>query len=701
MLADNVCYNSVATIPATCTGGTITQDTTDGSCRTLICSNNNDSLQILTCEKPTSLNPDHFEMYKQEQVGTSVSSICLGNACISSNGFVNQNFPVCIENSIPPVNTTNNTNQTNTTSQISVSLSIAPWYPKGNDYVLSCNAQGFTATSYDWIFGDGQQLYNYNQNNIYHIYNNGSYDASCIAKGSTQQGTGTLHIVVGTQNPPINNTGNQTNQTNITRTCFSSVQYLPATCTGGTINRDDFNRAGDSCRYISCSDPNANSVNVQICDRPNPTNAQYFEMYRQSFTGTPPQICLGNDCLKSGWGYQRGSSFPICVNPIATQPSITLTSIPEYSQDLAAVFLCNATGNVTAYLFSYGDNTSEVRPTNISYYFSTPPMTINPINNMYAYHLYAQGGNYLVNCAAQYANYTSVKAMTTISVNNPLAPGVIAQKLTDQGYQFTCHLANYPPENVAEWSIDSDSVYNFGQIMTVNLTPGTHSVSCDFQINNAFKMPGFYDKCGPDGCGDIGRICYPHCLGTFVPPATVTIPNQTSTNTSTSSANILIDPLFPIDQNVVFICNTTGLNLTTTTYSWDFGDNTTAYRNGTRLREYVFHTFMNGNGTYNVNCNANDGIKNVAASRLVNITTRLPGVVYGVVFDDLNHTEYTSTFQCDVIGFKNNLINYEINEIPFASASIQGAHDGPQSYTFAAPGTYVFRVQYTILMTDN
>jgi len=129
--ADTVCYNDVATIPATCAGGAITQDTSSGSCRSIVCSNNNDSLQIFTCDKPSSIIPDHFEMYKQVQSGTSVSKICLGTACISSNGFASQNFPSCIETS-PSINNTDNTTQsnnqtrTNTTSQITVSLNIAP-----------------------------------------------------------------------------------------------------------------------------------------------------------------------------------------------------------------------------------------------------------------------------------------------------------------------------------------------------------------------------------------------------------------------------------------------------------------------------------------------------------------------------------------------------------------------------------------------
>ncbi len=195
----SACLSHVNDLPASCTGGTFTTDN-KGGCRTLVCTNGGDSMQVQACDKPTSTNPDHFEMYKQSQVGTSVSKICLASTCISNNGFASQNFPVCTGNTTitPPVN---NTNQTNTT-QTSVSLGIAPWYPQGNNYVLVCNANGFTATSYDWTFGDGQKQLGMTNNNVYHNYNNGSYDATCTAKSNTQLGTGTLHIDVGGNSMP-------------------------------------------------------------------------------------------------------------------------------------------------------------------------------------------------------------------------------------------------------------------------------------------------------------------------------------------------------------------------------------------------------------------------------------------------------------------------------------------------------------------
>src|SRR5437016_3018205 len=77
-------------------------------------------------------------------------------------------------------------------------------------------------------------------------------------------------------------------------TCYTNVATIPANCTGGIITRDDYNRQGDSCRYILCSSVNnsVDSISVKACDKPGSTNAQYFEMYRQSAAGVVPQVCI-------------------------------------------------------------------------------------------------------------------------------------------------------------------------------------------------------------------------------------------------------------------------------------------------------------------------------------------------------------------------------------------------------------------------
>jgi hypothetical protein len=84
------CYNSVQSIPATCTGGSITTDSWNGG-RTIKCTNGADSLQIQAWDKS-----GYFEMYKQTKVGSKVSQICIGSTCISDSGYAKStNYPIC------------------------------------------------------------------------------------------------------------------------------------------------------------------------------------------------------------------------------------------------------------------------------------------------------------------------------------------------------------------------------------------------------------------------------------------------------------------------------------------------------------------------------------------------------------------------------------------------------------------------------
>ena len=181
VLSPDACFNTMQNSPADCSGGTITSDTFNG-CRQIICASGGDSMQILACDKPTATDPSHFEMYKQNRVGVGVTSICLGTACIGDNDFVSQSLPPCSGDTTIPANTTN---QTNDVSSATASLEIAPWYPQGRDYIFICNAIGFVPTAYDFTFGDGQNLFDYAANNVYHTYlTDGIYDVTCTAKGT-------------------------------------------------------------------------------------------------------------------------------------------------------------------------------------------------------------------------------------------------------------------------------------------------------------------------------------------------------------------------------------------------------------------------------------------------------------------------------------------------------------------------------------
>jgi hypothetical protein len=83
----DVCsVSTVQLFPVACNGGTITTDTLSNSCRRLVCSNEaGDSMEISACDRHGG--PASFEVYKQGQTGSSITQMCVGQTCISDNGF--------------------------------------------------------------------------------------------------------------------------------------------------------------------------------------------------------------------------------------------------------------------------------------------------------------------------------------------------------------------------------------------------------------------------------------------------------------------------------------------------------------------------------------------------------------------------------------------------------------------------------------
>ncbi len=124
--------------------------------------------------------------------------------------------------------------------------------------------------------------------------------------------------------PPTNNTNTTppTNNTNTTppsnATCFSNVQNIPASCTGGSITQDAFN----GCRTIQCTN-GASNMQILACDKPSVTNPAFFEMYKQSQTGSlVSQICIGATCISNN-GYAKSQNYPICTTNTTTPPTNT------------------------------------------------------------------------------------------------------------------------------------------------------------------------------------------------------------------------------------------------------------------------------------------------------------------------------------------------------------------------------------------
>jgi len=96
------------------------------------------------------------------------------------------------------------TNQTNTTipppSGFSAVIAQHPWYPQGLNMIWDCKPTGGSGNfTYDFVFGDGNQLFNLAQNNAYVTYpSHGTYNASCTvhdtSNGQTASGSTTLTV---------------------------------------------------------------------------------------------------------------------------------------------------------------------------------------------------------------------------------------------------------------------------------------------------------------------------------------------------------------------------------------------------------------------------------------------------------------------------------------------------------------------------
>lgn len=91
------CFTSAAYFDVSCEGGEITTDEYVG-CRYIVCENDDDMMSALACDKPDEGGPTYFELYLQDQVGDSVTQICVGGTCVGNYGFmVGSELPYCPE----------------------------------------------------------------------------------------------------------------------------------------------------------------------------------------------------------------------------------------------------------------------------------------------------------------------------------------------------------------------------------------------------------------------------------------------------------------------------------------------------------------------------------------------------------------------------------------------------------------------------
>ena len=91
-----------------------------------------------------------------------------------------------------------------------VTLNVKAYFPQGGDYVFECNAQGFTPTQYFWYFGDGQIMPNYAANNVFHSYEPGTDNVSCIATDGVTFDSDSIQVTIAGSNTSDNSSNNST-----------------------------------------------------------------------------------------------------------------------------------------------------------------------------------------------------------------------------------------------------------------------------------------------------------------------------------------------------------------------------------------------------------------------------------------------------------------------------------------------------------
>ena len=649
------CYSKVNNLSANCTGGIITSDTFSGGCRFVTCSKTGSSMQIKACDKPTLAAPTFFEIYKQSSAGSLITQICVGVTCIKSNtGYIKStSYPMCFNQTIQ-------NNQTNSTPLIQNGSLRIFTNPNFADVYLNNTFKGITNSSGELLIlnlGSGNYglLINksdysdnltsititqgqnfivnvnlksnpitnntnstiiknstlsittippsvdvYLNNSLRGTSNNlGSFIINNIQPGSYSLGgkkigyfdyTNLISLNAG-QNLSVIITLNQIPQQNVTQICYKNITALTASCKGGTITQD----TTSGCRTIICSN-SSNSLKVLACNKPGNINPTYFEMYKQGVTGTPPEICLGNTCIKTS-GYAKSLNFPICFN-ITTSVNITsnvsaasVTLVEPYSADHNSILDCNVQNfTPTQFIWDFGDGTSVTRNMALDGFLSTKH-----------YHTYLQSGTYNVKCNATNGTNnaygsTDIKISTGATpqqINNSyLVSNLTYQFIGNNAIRLYCNLIGIKEEK-ARFSASGNG-FSLNEWYHVDIpqdipfpTPGNFSGTCDSGINDELYSPEYYNLGHSLGCSNQFSSCV-HTEDYI----SIFIPNSGNPDLIAGlRTNILSN------DTIQFTCQAYGFDSGASI--WDFGDGNSSYINF--AGKTVIHKY-NSNGNYSVNC---------------------------------------------------------------------------------------------------
>ena len=296
--------------------------------------------------------------------------------------------------------------------------------------------------------------------------------------------------------------------TNQTNTCFNKVSELPTSCNTGTKTADT---NSGTCRSVQCT-ASTGSVTAQACEKSD-AQGKFFEIYKQSGTGTAPEVCFGNTCLKSGWGYQKGADFPVCTHANTTNPTnatntsrqADLVLVSAFPHDHNYAFRCNAGFNATSYTFNYGDGATETK------------------NVFDTFHSYRATGSKTVTCTATNGTVTASDTLP-IQVTSPDPSKTYSVQLTQHAQSgstgtWSCNAIGYTPMSSAQypnglihWKIrqngtdlpgfeDSSGWRERGESQQFSYTfanPGTYTVVCRAVSDKSQEQAQYYDGNSPN-----------------------------------------------------------------------------------------------------------------------------------------------------------------------------------------------------------
>ena len=563
----STCYYNLNSIPATCTGGTITQDQ-PGGCRAIACSGSGATLSLIACEKPNSANPTYFEMYKQSSTGSGLT-VCLGTACINSySGFATKTLPLCV------ATPTGRSISFSSTSPAGSALTLNIGNSQQFNYTLS-NPAGLPVTS-RWSLNstplpaDNQTSYIFNATTV------GAYTLSVNVSSNESSIARAWSIIV------QNATNGTTNGTNIT--CATTVYTVPVSCVGGALVNDT-NSSG--CRLITCQGTSGSTI-AKACNKPGDYTPTKYEVYLQA-SSPGVSACVGAACVNPA-GFAQ-ATLPLSCNvtnatqPISfanTTPSGANVTIAEPASQAFSYTLNNPSGLTTTTQWLLDGATQGATGTTYTFPGS---YTTNGTYNMTV--IVTSSNNTIQRSWLLTVTDTAPPNATqpiSFASTTPSGASVTIAEPASQAFSYTL---NNPSglTTTTQWLLNSATQ---GATGTTYTFPGSYTTNGTYNVS--VKVTSSVNIVQRDWSLIVQDTPLPN-----------------------ASVALTIAPWFPQGRSYVFLCMPSGF--TPTTYDFFFGD---GQKNIGRNVGDVYYTYSAA-GNYTVSCTAKAGAQQASSTLQVTV----------------------------------------------------------------------------------